>query len=718
MGKAIFFMVFNFLIVTQLGATDWTIMVYMGADNGMADQAYKDLAEMVSVGSTDKVKIIVQLDTPDADSLPGTRRYLIEKDTPVLLDQVGKLDMGDPQTLIDFAGFTARNYPAKNYFLILWDHGSGWPNGNAVNGPRRSIIDDWSGHSSMGVADGELKQAVSGIKAVLGKKLALLGFDACLMNMVEVALEIKDGARIMLGSEGLVPYDGWPYGQVLKIVVDNPGKSSAELASEIVSEFIDSYGDLDLCFSAVDLEQLNDCLEPLARLVEVLALDAGNSLIKTGRETVQTFPEPGREPSPHDEYIDLIDFIELITAMPEIENEARTCLECLQKAVLKTANSGSSLTHAHGISIWFPYYWLSFKRQFPSYARLGFAGSVSWLGFLNSYYGLDDIDPTQSKFAESVVNRTNSYRLFWSRSFDLSDVRYELRELKGTREIFSDGAQSADNWNLDGFSLSNQYAHSLDFSFFSGSADNLDNRLTLQPPLGLPQGGLVSFFVLYQTEEAYDLSLTNVKRDVLYLEISSDGSRWSALDSLYGDSLIWTEHRYFLESRDSVYLRFRYKSDLGENGVGVFIDDIKMYTFDTMRTVAAQLTDTSFYFFNKTAGEYAYGVFAIDDAGNRSSVTQFFTVSAEDYALPFSIPSPFHDSCQIICDYPSASEPEIFIYTLNGELIKRFPFSAIGNKQLTWDGKNERGSPVASGIYLVVVKDRDFTRLGKIARVR
>jgi len=636
----------------------------------------------------------------------------------VLLDQIGKLDMGAPQTLVDFAGFVARNYPAKNYFLILWDHGNGWPKGNAVDGPRRSIIDDWSGRSSMGVADGELKQAVTGVKDLLGKKLALIGFDACLMNMIEVAGEIKDAAKIMLGSEGLVPYDGWPYGTVLKIITDNPGKSSTEFAQEAVSAFISANDDFDLCFSAVDLEQLDGCLEPLDRLVQLLAINAGNSFIITGRETVQTFPEPGREPSPRDEYLDLIDFIELITAVPGIDNEARICLERLEKTVIKTANSGSNHTHAQGISIWFPYYWLSFKRQSPSYAGLGFAGSVSWLRFLNSYYGLDDIDPTQSEFSGSVVNRTNSYRLFWSRSFDLSDVRYELRELKGTRVMFSDDAQSADKWNLEGFSLSTQYSNSPNASFFSGSADNLENRLTIKQPVALPHGGLVSFFVLYQTEEGYDISLTNIKRDLLYMEISDDGTVFSAFDSLYGDSLVWTERRYFFEPADSLYLRFRYKSDVGGNGVGVFIDDLKIYSFDTMRTVASQITDTSFYFFNKPAGEYGYGVFACDARGNRSSVSQFFTVKAEGYALPFSVPSPFHDSCQISCDYPTRYEPEVFIYTLNGELVRKFPFSAIANKQLAWDGKNAKGRGVASGIYLILVKDGDFSRLGKIAKVR
>ena len=33
--------------------------------------------------------------------------------------------MGDPEQLSDFIRWTAKNYPAKKYALVLWDHGGG-----------------------------------------------------------------------------------------------------------------------------------------------------------------------------------------------------------------------------------------------------------------------------------------------------------------------------------------------------------------------------------------------------------------------------------------------------------------------------------------------------------------------------------------------------------------------------------------------------------------
>ena len=58
-------------------APQWTVGIYMCADNGLNDQAYEDLAEMMEIGSTAEVNIIVQLDNAANDTHPGCRRMLI-----------------------------------------------------------------------------------------------------------------------------------------------------------------------------------------------------------------------------------------------------------------------------------------------------------------------------------------------------------------------------------------------------------------------------------------------------------------------------------------------------------------------------------------------------------------------------------------------------------------------------------------------------------------
>ena len=48
-------------------AVQWTVGVYMCADNGMNDQADIDIAEMEQVGSTEEVNVAVQVDRAARD---------------------------------------------------------------------------------------------------------------------------------------------------------------------------------------------------------------------------------------------------------------------------------------------------------------------------------------------------------------------------------------------------------------------------------------------------------------------------------------------------------------------------------------------------------------------------------------------------------------------------------------------------------------------------
>lgn len=66
-----------------------------------------------------------------------------------------------------------------------------------------------------------------------------------------------------------------------------------------------------------------------------------------------------------------------------------------------------------------------------------------------------------------------------------------------------------------------------------------------------------------------------------------------------------------------------------------------------------------------------------------------------------------------------AKNVSVCFYTLNGFLVRRFPFSNATGRTLFWDGKNDRGEGVAGGIYLVIAKTEDGRQaVGKVAVVR
>jgi clostripain len=127
---------------------EWTVMVYLDADNNLEGAGIDDINEMEMVGSTSNVNIVVQIDRIPysvldsnnqgyADDISNgdwtdTRRYYITQDydpyiiNSQLVSNLGELNMGTSSTLINFAKWAVSNYPAKKYLLVIWNHGGGF----------------------------------------------------------------------------------------------------------------------------------------------------------------------------------------------------------------------------------------------------------------------------------------------------------------------------------------------------------------------------------------------------------------------------------------------------------------------------------------------------------------------------------------------------------------------------------------------------------------
>ncbi len=721
----ILILIFSTLFSVHSFAIDWTVMIYMCGDNSMSSQSYEDLEEMMQTGSTEQVKIVVQIDNIASCTEPNCRRYLIRNGRKEFLTDLGEVDMANPQTLIEFARFINTNFAAQKYLLILWDHGNGWPVGSYGANGEKGIIFDQSSNNWIGVADGELQGAISEIKKVLRKKISVIGFDACLMGMVEVASEISDGAEIMFASEEVTPWDGLPYNDILSVVTSEPNISPATLAKRIVEVTTNSYNNgsqgYELCtYSAIDLKQFMKAQKEFTNVCNIISRYANSSEIKQSRNSVQTFAIEHYPPTSTDDYIDLIDFLERIRFginNQDDQQKLQKSIEYFDDAVLEKKYIGSYLANAKGLAVWFPDNYIAFKRQLPDYSMLNWQKTVAWLSFLNNYYGIDDIKPTPVTLSNHKPGNKNDFRLFWNKSIDLAPVRYDLLETKNINLIFSDYCDTILHWISEGFSTSTQHYFSLSKSFFSGTGNNLNNKLTLQDSLSLPDGGLLSFQSYYSTEENY-LVTGQFKRDIFYVEISTNGANYQVLDSFYGMSKNWNEHRYLLPKSEQLWLRFRYKTDATIFESGVFLDDMKVFSFSNSRLIKSGHRDTSFYFFNIPQGTYYYLITPIDSFNNKGFVSLKKMITIENYCEPFSLPSPFYTDCKIYCDFPVQERPDLYIYTLFGELVAKIEYNKFNGNTVEWNGKNDQDKEVASGLYIVVLKSDNFRRIGKIAKVK
>ncbi len=114
------------------------------------------------------------------------------------------------------------------------------------------------------------------------------------------------------------------------------------------------------------------------------------------------------------------------------------------------------------------------------------------------------------------------------------------------------------------------------------------------------------------------------------------------------------------------------------------------FGFESINTIAAQsqVMDAIITFMDTSSV-----VVGIDDEG---------IAVVDDYNLAQNYPNPFNPSTTIAFTVPSASDVELTIYNVRGQRIRSLVSGkfAGGTHQAVWDGSDEQGQRVASGIYL------------------
>lgn len=410
----------------------WTIIIYIAADNNLHPFAIRNIKQMALIGSNANVTIVVQLNIKISGNKKVTRRYLIEKDNILHVNATDpasqQVDSGTPQALKDCCDWAIKNYPAQQYALVLWNHGTGIldpvrsrivnttdlfffnPHINKLELDRSRPflelfeVEDtndrgicWDDTTGNYINNQGLEDALRHICATTGHKLELICFDACLMAMLEVANILKNYANIAVGSQEVEYGTGWDYAQALSIF-NNTNPQPKQLAAHIVAAYEQSYERItnDYTQSAIDLAILPE-IENNVHLVaqalnEALRLqrnDAVRRTVKASRNKLVCthFDEPS--------YVDLHHFYRNLLAnlqhfefsnatqgqriVAQLEQLLLNGCKLVEAAVIANV-AGKNLRNAKGISIYFPE-----RKVHTSYRECNFAKNFSWMPFITQY---------------------------------------------------------------------------------------------------------------------------------------------------------------------------------------------------------------------------------------------------------------------------------------------------------------------------------------------
>ena len=90
------------------------------------------------------------------------------------------------------------------------------------------------------------------------------------------------------------------------------------------------------------------------------------------------------------------------------------------------------------------------------------------------------------------------------------------------------------------------------------------------------------------------------------------------------------------------------------------------------------------------------------------------------FALLQNYPNPFNPSTTIEYQLPKTGNVEIKIYSINGQLVKKLESThqIAGTHAVVWDGKNNGGQTVASGLYVYQVAFENSTLAKKMLFIK
>lgn len=239
----------------------------------------------------------------------------------------------------------------------------------------------------------DLQQAFREAEENTGQKVNLIGMDACLMSMLEVAYQMRSYGDVMVSSQETEPSDGWPYQSILSLLSKKPSMSASELGQVIVQEYGSSYdglrGGARFTQSAIDLSKIDQLSQALGKL----AGELGRAVEKEDIYLERAFFRVGRYVLRFQDkdFVDLYDYLYQLreeytgddTALTDALDHALQLLKSKEQSpILANVAQGSDLKDARGLSIYYPALGCS-----PFYDKLDFK-EVGWGSFIRLLNGV------------------------------------------------------------------------------------------------------------------------------------------------------------------------------------------------------------------------------------------------------------------------------------------------------------------------------------------
>ena len=403
-----------------LTAKEWTILIYMAADNGLHTDALADIEEMEKSQFSSASNIIVQFDGAEGTDLSGTYRYKIgyhphEGIQSKRISNLGELDSGSYLTLKSFVDWGFSKYKSDKKALIVWSHGDGWTKQSLNKG----IAPDNTSRNFISMSEHQMQLALA------DNPVDILLYDACNMQTLENLHELAGYADYIIGSEATVPTTGFPYIQMFDYWQSAENVDS--LGVNIPKLYLEAYKPGNIYNSGQFLKRVTCSTAKMSKWEPFLA-QLSDYLHKWSLETrlFEEFRTNVNEFGLRSNDIDLKELLQTIALESnnhELQSDSSELYESMQEVFI--SHGSSSFNNKVGMAtMWFPRYTYQFSNNWGIYRNLHFA-KEGIAQFLNNFLAPDAIPPFPFEITKALVVNETLY-LEWDNHYDPDPLMYHL----------------------------------------------------------------------------------------------------------------------------------------------------------------------------------------------------------------------------------------------------------------------------------------------------
>jgi hypothetical protein len=188
--------------------------------------------------------------------------------------------------------------------------------------------------------------------------------------------------------------------------------------------------------------------------------------------------------------------------------------------------------------------------------------------------------------------------------------------------------------------------------------------------------------------------------------------------------------------------KMKVEYDAHSNTFSAWVNDVKLLDlYDlNLKGFKPLITHAGFHMYNGslgTQGQMKVDNFSVRVRGARQSGSTLIKQKAEtedqevstenqlvaipaDYSLAQNYPNPFNPTTTFRYGMPKEGHVTLKIYNLTGQEVRTLvdDFQSAGLRSVTWDGKNDLGQSVPSGVYMYRLVAGDFVQIRKMSLVK